>query len=104
METIDKCSNMFGSISNEYRNKIEQYINKENHTSDEWADLAGVIIDWNSDVSTVWQAVIALDPSFPRSGRVTTEKGKVIKDWEKIPSGFTVARAIHNHFNEVPSC
>jgi hypothetical protein len=41
--------------------------------------------------TTIWQAVIAVDPSFPRSGR----SGRTPSErWSRHPDAMTVARAI----------
>jgi hypothetical protein len=98
MKTLKKCTNMFGQVSVEYREKLEKYINKQNHTADEWDEVAHIIIDGSGQMKTVWQALIDIDSSFPTSGRTKNEKGKIIKEWAKIPCGFDVARAIQKHF------
>jgi hypothetical protein len=41
--------------------------------------------------TTVWQAVIAVEPTFPRSGK----SGRTARErWAKYPDAMTVARAI----------
>jgi hypothetical protein len=44
--------------------------------------------------TTIWEAVLELDPTFPRQGRTTDMDGRIIKDWERIPSQLQVMQAI----------
>lgn len=90
---LNKCDNMFGSLKDrpDIKKRIYKYLS--NPTYDNWDDISSIIIDWKS-FSTVWNAMIAYDPTFPRSGRVTDEKGKVIKEWSRIPTPFEVMKAI----------
>lgn len=98
MKALDLCTSMFGTIGPEYRKRIEKYINTAQPTSDQWDEVAHTIIDGSGRMATVWNAVLELNPLFPHYGRTTDQKGKMLKDWEAVPSGFEVARAIQNHF------
>jgi hypothetical protein len=40
-------------------------------------------------------------PDFPRKGRTEDLEGNIIKDWEKIPTGFQVARALQEYFKQL---
>ena len=101
MKVLDKCYNMFRTPLNEdCRGRLEKYINNPNPTPDDWDDISGIIIDAEN---TVWNVMLEFDPTFPRLGRrYNTEFSpwKVITEWEKIPSGFTVARALQEHWKK----
>jgi hypothetical protein len=43
---------------------------------------------------TLWQAVIEVDPTFPKRGRSTDNDNKVIKEWTRIPDRKLLERAI----------
>jgi superfamily II DNA or RNA helicase/ribosomal protein L40E len=48
-----------------------------------WDKITGLAIGAHQ---TIWQAILEIDPSFPRQGRSTDMKGKIVREWEKIPS------------------
>lgn len=98
MIILDNCNNLYGSLDKDLSSKIKNYISQPYNTSDEWNDIAHIIIDaCDHTFTTIWQALIMLEPSFPQSGRSYDENGKIVKDWLRIPCGFDVARAIHEH-------
>ncbi len=100
MKVLHKCKNFFGfPIGKEYTEKLKKYINNINPTPEEWDGISGIIID-SSPLTTIWNAVIELDPTFPKRGRIYNDNFKVVKEWEKIPPGFTVGRAIDEHFRK----
>jgi predicted nucleotidyltransferase len=78
---LDKARNMFGPLSPEIRKRILNFL--QNPTTDSWDDIQSIII---SGFGTIWQAMIQIDPSFPRSGRRTDQAGNVVQDWERIPT------------------
>ena len=91
MKALKDCQNMFGeSIKPEYQKRVKKFLDNPNF--DTWDDIKGIIISTNMD--SIWNAVIKFDPTFPRSGRVENEKGKVIKEWERIPTPLQVLQAI----------
>lgn len=90
MKSLEKCENLFGKISPQIQKRIKNYIKKP--TFDNWDDIQCIII--GSNMKTIWQAVIEIDPTFPRSGRRTDLDGNVIKEWECIPEPLIVLQAI----------
>lgn len=90
MKTLDNMKNMFGKVNQDIKNKVIDYVN--NPTVDKWDDIAHIIIDTN--FKTIWQAVLEINPSFTKSGRVYDENDNIIKEWPEIPSPFEVIRAI----------
>lgn len=62
-----------------------------------WNDISGLCI---GGFTTLWQAVIQVDPTFPRAGRrYDGEMFRVIKKWERIPEPELVLKAI-KHITE----
>ena len=89
---IDKCQNMFGEdVSLDVRERLQAVI--DNPCIETWEDAHGIII---TPRLTLWQAWVAIDREAPRRGRRTDLEGNVIREWEKIPSSFTLLRAIQN--------
>jgi hypothetical protein len=91
MKTLEVCYNAFGDrISSECQKRIRRFLN--NPTPDNWDDISSIIID--TKFHTIWEAVIALDSTFPRRGRVTDAKGRILEDWQRIPRPLQVLQAI----------
>ena len=90
MKTLEKCENLFGKISPQIQKRIKNYIKKP--TFDNWDDIQCIIISGN--MKTIWQAVIEIDPTFPRRGRSEDLEGNIVKEWERIPEPFIVLQAI----------
>lgn len=88
---LDECENMFGSLQTrpDIKNRIYNYL--ENPSFENWDDIHCIII---KNFKTVWNAMIAYDPTFPKQGRATDSKGRVIREWQRIPSPFEVMKAI----------
>lgn len=94
-QSLTFAKNMFGNLSPEYINRIENYL--ENPTVHNWDDVSGIIINANGKMRTIWQAVIGELPTFPRTGRAEDFAGNVVKEWERIPSPKIVIQAIQNN-------
>jgi hypothetical protein len=99
MRTVDVTAemnlarNMFGALSPRLRARIIHFI--QNPCFETWDDISSIIINWASaEACTIWQAVICVDPTFPRSGRVTDQKGKMVREWERIPTVETLKKAL----------
>jgi hypothetical protein len=82
---------MLGRLSPAIRKRLEHVV--KNPTIKTWDDAHTIIIG-SDGWMTLWQAVIAVDPTFPRSGRVTELGGKVVKEWERIPSQKLLIQAL----------
>jgi len=91
MKILKNCENMFGKISPQIEKRIKNYINNPN--CDNWDDIQGIIIKPES-MTTIWQAMIKTDSTFPKSGRAEDFEGNVIKEWEQIPTPLELLRAI----------
>jgi hypothetical protein len=91
MKTLDNCSNFLGPIGEDIKQRIVTYFRKP--TAENWDDIQSILI---SRGTTIWQAVIGVDPSFPKTGRRYTPDGTLIREWEKVPSPQAVLMAIRN--------
>lgn len=90
---LDQARNMFGPLSEDIRARVQAFL--ADPTPDAWEGCAHAVIAWRAGCigTTVWQAVRAVDPTFPNIGRRTV-KGRVVDDWARVPDALLVARAI----------
>lgn len=87
---LGEARNLLGDpVSNDIRKRIQRFLNHPGCES--WDDIHGIAI---APFTTVWQAVLAIDPSFPSRGRLTNQRGRVLEEWSAIPLPLTVMRAI----------
>lgn len=83
---LDELENLLGPLSKGHKQAILDYI--EDPTEEGWDRIYGLILTPDSlRLSTLWQWVHHVDPSFPMS---RPSRGR----WPRIPDPFTVARAI----------
>ena len=88
--SLDLASNMFGHLGEDVRARLWAVV--DNPTEATWDDAHGIIL--NRDVGlglTLWQAVIAVDPTYPKSGRMDDD---LITRFDRIPSQHTLLQAI----------
>ena len=90
---MDGLENMFGALQPDIRKRLQAVI--DNPTERTWDNAHSIIVRWgNSRVNTLWQAVIAVDPSFPRTGPRTDQRGRKIEGWSRIPDRNTILKAL----------
>lgn len=89
MSFLDKARTMFGPLKPEYRAKLVKYLKQP--TEKGWDQIHGIVISQRFGVNTVWQAVLAVDPTFPRSADCKPRGGN---RWSRIPDAILVTRAI----------
>ena len=92
MKSLENCENIFGKISPQIEKRIKRYI--KNPTFDNWDDIQCIIINSSKQITTIWQAIINIDSTFPRHGRREDELGNIINEWERIPDPLQVLQAI----------
>jgi len=86
---------LLGETRIDSQRRIQRFLN---HPSAEtWDDIHGILI---TPRVTIWQAVLAIDPSFPTVGRRRDELNRVIREWSAIPLPLTVMRAIREVVRE----
>lgn len=84
-------SKILDRFSSEIRSRIRQFM--ENPNADNWDDIAGLHLSPTCR-TTIWQAILRLDPTFPQRGRIFDMNGNVEREWERIPSPLLVMRAL----------
>lgn len=88
---FDGLDNMFGTIKPDIRKRLQAVI--DNPCLKTWGNSYSIILSWRRNY-TLWQAVIAVDPTFPRMGPRTDQRGKVLENWQRIPNRDTILKAI----------
>lgn len=88
-DIFDGCNNMFGPIDPNAKHRIRRFL--IHPTSETWDRCYSLIIGGDG-FTTFWQAVSAVNPSFPRSTRMDPDTFKAV--WEEIPDAFTAHRAL----------
>jgi hypothetical protein len=88
---LDLARNLFGRLDEEMRERVRAVA--VNPTVETWQDAYSVIVGSDRWL-TLWRAVLAVDPSFPRVGRSTDQQGNVVKEWARIPSQELLLRAL----------
>ena len=91
MEKQDRyreCKSMLGDLSMEVKDRLDTFF--DNPTEKAWDDVYPIIIGADG-WTTFWKAVVAVDPTFPRSARSNDD---CTTSWERIPDYFTARRAL----------
>jgi len=90
---LDLARNVLGTLDEDVRRRIRAVIETPNVET--WEDAHCIILNWaTAKESTLWQGVCAVDPTFPRRGRLTDIKGRVLEEWRQIPSQETLLAAM----------
>ena len=79
-----------GELSDQCRRRILAYC--DHPTLQGWDDIYSIIL--NDTFTTVWKAVLAVDPTFPAHGRTTDLRGLIVRDWERFPPPEVIWQAI----------
>ena len=88
---LNLATNIFGRLETALKCRLRALL--RNPTVETWQSAFGIILDGNTQL-TLWQAVLAVDSSFPRTGRTTDRAGKVLTEWERVPDRATLLRAL----------
>ena len=79
---LDWFSNMFGALKPDIRKRLMRVIN--NPTEKTWDNAYSIILNGEGKMTTLWQAVIKVDPWFPKIVRVRTERVSVLRDGNRF--------------------
>lgn len=85
------ATNMFGPLDSGTIARLAAVI--DNPTQETWEDTHGIILN-GFGMLTLWQAVIAVDPSFPRTGPAYTADDEP-GEWQHVPSAEVIRQAIN---------
>jgi hypothetical protein len=89
---LEFAKNMNGKLSPEIKARLQALIDHPNQLT--WNDTFSLILNHRGKVSTLWQAVLAVNPCFSRSKCCEEE-------WQQIPTQETIIKAInHAVFNQ----
>lgn len=97
MADLDAATNLHGGLGLVARQRLYRCV--EAPSVEAWEDAHAVILNrrtWR----TLWQAVLAVDPTFPTTGRATDAHGAVVADWPRIPEPELVLDAIAHAVRE----
>jgi hypothetical protein len=83
---LEFANNMNGKLSPEIKAQLQALIDQPNQIR--WNGTYSLIINHRGKVSTLWQAVLAVNPSFTRSKCCEEE-------WQQIPTQETIIKAIN---------
>jgi hypothetical protein len=92
---LDGANNMFGPLSPDIRIRLLRYLDRP--TAAGWEDIFSIILNARVGLGiTCWQAVLAVDPSFPASAPAggIGERVSPVKKWPRFPDAILLARAI----------
>ena len=94
---LDLARTCFGQLSDKQRTWLRTYYY---YPSDEaWDQCCNLTIQPYGIVNTVWQAVCAVDPTFPTRGPKVDGYGRRVELWKRLPSPelFRTALAFATH-------
>jgi len=80
---------MFGPLPKHIRQRLERFF--KNPSAETWDDAHSIIIGADG-WTTFWRAVLAVDPSFPRSAKMDPDTYQTV--WDTFPDYFTARRAL----------
>lgn len=83
-----RLTNIFGPLKPELRARLKAVLDDP---ASNWEDAYCIIVNGSK---TLWQYVIAVDPTFPKTGPVTDAKGRTVKSWDRYPDQLTIAKAL----------
>lgn len=92
---LNLASNVFGRLPLRIRQRLQAVVDTPN--LDTWDDAYTIILNGRSFM-TLWQAVIAVDPTFPKIGPMTTCDGNgrelSRESWARVPTQEVLLRAL----------
>jgi hypothetical protein len=83
--------NVFGTLNRSMRHRLRQVIQNPRKY---WDRDHGIILNATDKHLTLWQAVLRVDPSFPRVGPSSNSKGERLEDWQRYPTPELLRAAI----------
>ena len=90
--TDPRLSNLFGPLGPDIRARLQQVLDDP---ATHWDDAHSIILRADQPLArTLWQAVLAVDPTFPKTGPTSDRAGRRITDWARKPSQILIARAL----------
>lgn len=88
---LDLTRNLYGRLKAPARTRLRALIYQP--TEETWDDAYGIIVGADG-WTTLWQAVLAVDPTFPKVGPATDVRGRKVSRWERVPSQEVLLAAL----------
>lgn len=88
---LDMARNVFGRLRPDIKTRLRAVLYQPNEET--WEDAHTIIVGADG-WTTLWKAVIAVDPTFPKVGPSHDARGRITKRWSKIPSQKTLLQAL----------
>lgn len=79
-------------LASETKEKLRAVV--ANPTEETWDKAHGLVLSGSPRPYTLWQAVCAVDPDFPRTGPRVNFIGRRVSGWSRIPDRETLVAAI----------
>lgn len=83
-----RLANIFGPLDAVQRRRLHEVLHDPVRY---WDRDHGLLL---RPTLTLWQAILRVDPTFPRTGPVTDRHGRVVEDWPRYPDSVLIGRAI----------
>jgi len=90
MPNYSKSRNLFGELSDDIKTRLDRFFTTPNDET--WDDVHGIIIGADG-WTTFWQAVVAIDHTFPKKGPTYMNMIRSTR-WPKVPDFLTAIRAL----------
>lgn len=90
LKLLDGLTNMFGPMAKTEHAKLRDLIIEPTETR--WEECYSIILRGDGKFLTLWQAVIAIDPTFPRTGPLIGSRK--LESWSRIPDRDLIISAI----------
>lgn len=81
---------LFDTYPEEKKAAIQAYLDKP--TPEAWEEIYSLIINGKGKPATVWQAVLAVDPTYQQRAETFADAG--LKRWHRIPTPTVLIKAL----------
>lgn len=95
---IEMSRNMFGNLKPLLKEALYNFYDFPSNET--WNDIYGMVIGKGKVPTTMWQAVLAVDPTFPSSIPVDAWEGDDSVRWARIPDRELFVKALNFAFKQ----
>ncbi len=88
---LELARNLYGRLKPRERTRLRALIYQPSEKT--WDEAHSIIVGGDGWM-TLWQAVIAVDATFPKVGPATDIRGRRVSRWERIPSQELLVAAL----------
>lgn len=85
--SLNFVKNMLGTAKPDVQKRLQAVI--DNPCSETWEDAYSIILCPKGRMTTLWNAVLEIDPEMPRRNRLD-------EPWPYVPTSETIKQAIKN--------